>query len=229
MSDRPDSRWTYTQYATDMVKNKNSGFEQTGFLENKEMRYQGRHIIGRDTRINGGVLVTVDRNLNIIEEAVVVDDKNSQLYTECYEHLLRSIKTEQQKTGKEFKELALEMALAYTQWKLPYDESKVDTVVSENQPGAKVDLSVFIEEGAGICRHQGLFLGYLLERMIKERKLNGRVSVDSNVIPGIGGHTWVRYVTRSGRILILDQGIAGELTEVNKTSLWDYRRPEEKK
>ena len=83
----------------------------------------------------------------------------------------------------------------------------------------------------GVCRHQALLCGYLLEKLIKDERISGKVSVDRNFVEGLGGHAWARYTTDRGKVYILDvaqnyKGCLGDMTK--KQSRWFYERPEDK-
>lgn len=81
-------------------------------------------------------------------------------------------------------------------------------------------------DGKGVCRHQALLTGYLLERLASEGKVSGKVSVQRNAIPGVGAHAWASYVNSRGAEYVIDptQGYIGLLDEAPDDG-WIYRRP----
>jgi hypothetical protein len=67
---------------------------------------------------------------------------------------------------------------------MKYDQEAVDRIFTEKARGVnhqKVALEVYIDEGVGVCRHQALFVGLLLEHLIKDGLLSGKVNVDRNM------------------------------------------------
>lgn len=131
--------------------------------------------------------------------------------------------------GEHFKEGILEEIMNLTNEVLPYSLDKVDRVNKDHEVkyGDKVSLSVYIDEKAGVCRHQALLVGYLIERLVKDGRLNGKVSVDRNFVKGKGGHAWVRYITSWGKEIILDPAnkFIGYAEEIDPEDLWFYKRP----
>lgn len=92
----------------------------------------------------------------------------------------------------------------------------------------------------GVCRHQALFAGVLLEKLADSGILSGVVSVERNMNKRdtnddkYDGHSWVRYTNSSGRVFILDvaqQQIAAlsDLMAARRRNeqVWDYARPED--
>ncbi len=69
----------------------------------------------------------------------------------------------------------------------------------------------------GVCRHQCLLAGLLLERMIGRGELKGKVSVDRNVVSD-AGHAWTRYTDELGRVFIIDpaQKRSGQLVRLGE-------------
>lgn len=118
---------------------------------------------------------------------------------------------------------------------LPYNEQEVIRINREGSftNDQKVSLGAYINKG-GICRHQALLTGYLLEKMVQDGKLPGKVSIDRNSIPNQGGHAWVRYEEpgkpNTNTVSIIDpaQGYVGRLSDV-PTDAWFYSRPTDKK
>ncbi|MCK4826180.1 hypothetical protein KA005_61120, partial [bacterium] len=93
----------------------------------------------------------------------------------------------------------------------------------------KVMLDQFLRYGVGVCRHSALTAGLLLELLIKEKYLDGQVSVDRNTVEG--GHAWARYTNTKGTVYIIDitQEFFGTLDEAVVNGKWDYSREEDKK
>jgi hypothetical protein len=114
---------------------------------------------------------------------------------------------------------------------LRYSIPETDALASRGQ---KIELSMYIQKGVGVCRTQAALSAYLVERLIKSGKLDGRVSIDRNMSQTIngerGGHAWARYTSASGQVYIIDpaQRFAGTLADAqNNPRSWDYRRTED--
>jgi hypothetical protein len=221
MAEKNNSKaeWNKTTFAEDRVK-KSSFYEEKGFIR-KEKMYQDRPIIGRDRKINGVVYLGSEGR-----EAIVVDDKKDEPLNRVYQELIQR-RQEAQARGQDFK-----TGLLKDVWKLvleimPYSSENVRIKTSNlTTPDSKIYLSSFI--GGGICRHQSLMVGYLLERLSNEGILRGKVSVDRNFVEGKGGHAWVRYENSQNQVFILDpaQKFIGKLEDVPEDK-WFYERPED--
>lgn len=220
----PDKKgdWGYTSYAVDYAK-RSGHYAQERDADGRLIElYQGRHIIARDTKINKGVYFING------DEAVVVDDENDQSLVQTYEAVLAQI--EQIKLeGKEPKNHILKIVWETVLRVMPYDygEVRVNDVQQRLGKGRKTYLGAFM--GGGVCRHQGLLVAYLLEKLVSQGYLSGKVSVDRNMNDDrTSGHAWARYTSSRGKIFILDvaQKYIGELDTHNST-LWPYARPED--
>ena len=217
--ERGSARWDNTV----IVKNR---LHESGFLEEPDAEalhgyFKGRPIIGRDSRINGGIYVGSGKR-----EAIVIDDNKSESLREVYEDLQELI------VGRTSVEGVLQLIYELTNRYIPYDERAVDDINLEHNLSndAKVSLGVYMGRG-GVCRHQALLSGYLLEKMIDEGKLPGEVSIDRNSVKGVGGHAWVRYNQNPtskdlNSISIIDpaQKYIGKLSQI-PSDAWFYMRP----
>jgi catechol 2,3-dioxygenase-like lactoylglutathione lyase family enzyme len=184
--------------------------------------YQDRLIIGRDTPINGGVYLGAGQR-----EAIVVDDSKSIYLDKIYRNFMAET-ADIQKT-LHFRAGILGFIYDKVREVLPADQVLAERLAGPYQNDRKLSLDVFIGGKAGVCRHQALLTGYLLERLIKEGYIGGKVSVDRNSIKGKGGHAWVRYVDENGLVSIVDptQGYIGKLFAVDPSQRWFYKRPED--
>lgn len=187
--------------------------------------YQGRPLIGRDLPILGGVYIGAGGR-----EAIVVDEKYGKLLP-IYQELLNRQEQVVQSGGK-FKDGLLNEVWNITKEYLPYNDQVLE-VIDQDYSGGKKDykitLDTYIDRGGGVCRHQALLAGYLIEKLGKEGMVKGQVSVDRNSIPGKGGHAWVRYTNSGGKVFIIDpaQDYIGPLESDDNTSRWFYERPED--
>jgi hypothetical protein len=212
-------QWDKTITAEDRVKPKSNIFRR---LIERKKTFQGRPIIGRDRPINGGVYLGAAER-----EAIVVNDNEDRpLITICKKaiQMLRdndSLSNESQKGYSAIIWQVVEEAM-------PYDKSNVEKIVNRlPSPDALVYLSTFI--GGGVCRHQALLAGYLLEKLISVGYIKGKVSVDRNQI-GKNGHAWVRFIGSEGQIYIFDflhQSGVRRLNHIPGEMRWKYKRPEE--
>lgn len=214
--------WKKTKLAIDRVKS-SIFYEEFGVIR-KEKTFQGRPIIGRDKTINGGVYLGAGAR-----EAIVVDDSKDQSLNRVYQALVRKI--ELRKSRRE----PYKSHILIDTWKLvtrvmPFDSDHVNKIGQKlPEPDTKILLGNYM--GGGVCRHQALLTGYLLERLSKEGYLRGRVSVDRNYVEGKGGHAWTRYENSIGDIYILDsaQKYIGKLNDMSDSQdRWFYEREEDK-
>jgi hypothetical protein len=188
--------------------------------------YAGRQIITRDTPINGGVYLGSHRR-----EAIVVDDaKHLDVYNEIYTRFADTVYTIAANIpDASVQQKVLMPALAVAQTYLPYSEFMVSRLTAGSMD-KKVNLATFIRHRAGVCRHQALLCGYLLERFQQDEELDpaDRISIDRNKISGVGGHAWVRFISSDGTVYVVDpaQNVVAPLESID-SSAWDYWRPEE--
>ena len=223
MEPNSGAEWDNTPLGLERVKT--SGFYEEPDDESKNGFFAGRHIIGRDTQINGGVYVGSGKR-----EAIVVDDKK---YPEELDGVYNQLITRIQAAGSEYKDSILGDVYSLVQEVLPFNETGVLTLVQSVTSSAKgndtkVPLNEFIKSKVGVCRHEALLVGYLLERLKKNGIISPKnISIDRNFIPHRGGHAWVRYENSEGKIGIIDpaQNFIGSLEDANKLAGWDYNRP----
>ena len=194
--------------------------------ENRNGVWQGRRVIGKDSKINGGVYLGGGPR----EAVVVNDDETQPELGRLYERLLQNIKNE----GGDYKTKALREVFELVSETLEYDKDEVEAIYESrgSVPDKKLGLNIYVANGVGVCRHQALLCGYLLERLVEENHLSGTVSVDRNQIEGIGGHAWVRYTSGDGDVVIMDstQDYLGKLSDLTSDqNRWFYERPEDSK
>lgn len=197
--------------------------------------YQGRRIIGRDSRIEGGVYAGTYGG-----EALVVDRKK---YSDSFDRLESEVESrirEELHTDPTAKRKGLLLPAVYetVRDKMPYSQAGVEAVnrAQNISDGDKIALNDYIDAKVGVCRHQALTVGALLESYIDKGDLRGQVSIDRSQTwsPNgeASGHAWVRYTTSRGTIYIIDvaQGYIGELTDRSiEHGGWNYLRPEEQR
>ena len=226
-----EASWDYTRMVKDIVPLEFTEEQQPDGRWQRVEYFQGRRIIGRDTPIDKGVYMVAGTG-----EAIVVDSKKYPVLEEEYQKLLRKLLTQSKQTGHPVHTFALRQAYQTTAELLPYDLPGVEQLLRKmgvpeksNTP-QKVDLSVFVQNRVGVCRHQALLAGLFLEKLHDGGHLLGKPSVDRNWVPGQGGHAWVRYTNREGQIFIIDPAMKyiGSLSDVKTGTQWFYKRPEDK-
>ncbi len=190
-----------------------------------------RRILGRDEDPRGKVLYTAARG-----EAIVVDpDKYPAQYEKWYSELENRASDGSNRVQRS---KVLGSAFSLVSEKMKYSQEGVDTILRENgavNDGDKIELSVFMEDGVGVCRHQALVVATLLNQAKDAGHIRGDISVDKSEQwspdGDRGGHAWVRYTSYGGDVMILDvaQGFAGTLEESRQRQEgWNYLRPEDK-
>lgn len=199
-------------------------------------KFGGRPQIGRDSQIDGGVYYGTYGG-----EAIVVDsDKYPKQYDLLFDEVLNKSKSED---GSVDRGKVLQSVFTTVSEKMKYSQEGVDNTLQELAEasgsdklidGTKVNLGDFIEDGVGVCRHQALVTGYLLQRMKKEGYIRGDASVERSQRWSPNGeregHAWVRYTASTGDVMILDiaQRYFGLLEDSEGSKHgWDYLRPEE--
>jgi hypothetical protein len=159
--------------------------------------YKGRHIIGRDTPIDGGVSLGGQTR-----EAIVVD---SQKYPKI-QALYGDAKIRASEGNHVQRDLVLQAVYDTVSKALPTQSpSAVEALIEEWGVGkdGKVALDAFIAAGVGVCRHSALTAGVLLELFKREGHIRGIASVDRNSTSQ-GAHEWARYTAHNGTVTILD-------------------------
>ena len=182
--------------------------------------YEGRFVIHRNTRIDGGVCLGSG-----VREAIIVDSKKYPMVNHLYAILRSKIRG---------RDTALSDVYNLVDETLKYDEAFA-LEAARRFPDQKVALDFFIEHRKGVCRHMALLCGVLLEKLCDDRVLGGKPSIDRNSIPMVGGHAWCRYTNSAGDVFILDiaQHFLGELdrkernVKINGYNIRNYYRPEE--
>ena len=209
--------------------------------------FSGRPIIASDTAINGGVYLGGGKR-----EAIVVDDDKypgalNRVYDAAIANIYGVAESPNGYPGDVFfglgkgnvlhpatigvRERVLVSVFAAVLEAMPYSSEIVSNIIDANNNDNKVTLNNFIEVGGGVCRHQGLLVAYVLERLQNEGELmsEDKVSIDRNGVPGSGAHGWARFTSSDGTVYIVDpaQQFVGTLEEAQRTYRWPYDRPED--
>ncbi len=216
----PDTRWNRTIRAEERVQwllemRNLPGYGQVAF-------FKGRHVIGRDRQIVEGVYLGA-----YAREAIVVSERDGRL-EEVYRTMRRLLGTFPSRLDEA---VIIRVVHEYVRELLPGGAGATEAIVRKhigrNDEDRKIDLTLFIEGRAGVCRHRALLGGYLVEKLIRDKILVGSCSIDRNETDE-GGHAWVRFTSKqTARILISDAGLdeCGDIFKVEPK--WGYRRPED--
>jgi hypothetical protein len=195
--------------------------------------YKGRPLIGRDTRIDGGVYAGLYSG-----EALVVD---RQRYPEAYHRLQNDVEARISDLKEQGYNLPRNRLIPTAIFKtirdtMRYSPAEVSILYWSNhsKDGEKVELGNYIHAGVGVCRHQALAVASLLEMYTDSGELPGKVGVDRskdwNPNGELDEHAWVRYTNSANQVYILDvaQDYFGPLTNRRiEHGGWNYLRPEE--
>lgn len=186
----------------------------------KNNTYKGRPIIDMDTPIDGGVYIGTGTR-----EAIVVDSSKDIDIQNLYRNAKRKSRNIFGLFRKKFALWGVFTAVAEA---MPIQDSDaLDEILTKYNltHDRKVDLGVFLHEGVGVCRHDALACGVILELMKRDGYIDGTASVDRNQFYG-GRHAWTRYTDRKGvHILDVSLGYLGSLKDSGAT--WHYARPED--
>lgn len=221
------SQWGYTSGAEEAARLRQARERQAGRAE--------RPTIGRDSRIDGGVYEG-----SYGGEAIVVDSEKYLAVNQAAEVIIARVSNPD---GSIDKSRVLEEVFNHVRRTMRYDASRVNEIFSKELggvDGTKIALDFYVEQGVGVCRHQALYAGAILEKLGDRGVIRGQASVDRNMIKRdkedkYDGHAWVRYTNYSGEVFILDvaQGRLASLDRLMKERrelgerVWDYGRPED--
>lgn len=232
--------------SAERTQNVEARLRESGFFEEpnaeaprgyyNEKGGQKRRIVGRDTPINQGIYLGSGQR-----EAIVIDDEKDPALHYAYEDVLMNLE-ELREQGQLQTEQILKRVYHMVRGKIPFDDAVAQEIERIVGPDGRVALGSYIaygnNRGGGVCRHEALLAGYVIERLIKDKRIGnipqqkfGRVSVDRNTIAGKGGHAWVRYEDENNEPWILDaaQEYCGKLKDV-PVERWFYERlPESEK
>jgi hypothetical protein len=211
--------------------------------ENGERMYASRFLIGKDTPVHGGVSIGSGHR-----EAIVVDDMRGKMenlddlpdkarrsierVNSAYETPVQAIQsmvdqmppTEDKTKLRAREEKIIKRVYKEVKNRMKWDHDAVLDIADRYalNDDQKVNLGVYVRKGFGVCRHQALYAGYIIERLIAEGALQGKISVERNVTDR-GGHAWATYTTSNGETLIIDPaqkyvGPPGQAPQDAKTS-----------
>lgn len=248
--------WDHAGRVERMLRQAGGEPSNAGVGESNPATYQGRPIIKRDSRINGGVSVGIGR------EAIVVDFERDRALTDMYRSLKRKWDAKRHQdpimrcynwlngkfprypgdperlVDRLYASFAASREAAFEAYVLETTHRAVDAaftkrtdeevaaVVGPGSDGTKISIDDFLLSGTGNCRHINLAAAAILERACDESYLGGSVSMDRNTTEN-GGHGWARYTPAKGKPLAVDPCL-GFLGPIDDPRApHDYRRPED--
>lgn len=183
--------------------------------------YKGRHVIHRDTEIDGGVYLGERQR-----EAIVVDTEKCPRLRGLYE----AAKFRANDGCRVRKHKVLGAVYDTVEQAIRYDADAVKHLIEsfgvEND--GKISIDAFIEEGVGVCRHQALACAAVLELFKRDGFISGKPSIDRNRTSR-RGHAWCRYTNSYVDIFILDvaKRYFGRLDLNDAYLRLKYARPED--
>ncbi len=193
--------------------------------------YLGRSIITQDMDVRGALHYEL-----VSRESVIVDYyENPEVYQEYYDEVLWRIQSTASQEAYPYQ--VADAVFATVASRMCRSEEAARRILQDARKAGRhsIELSTFMREGVGICRHCALVSAALFERLKEECHIDGQISVDkidrTNTSTGEGeGHSWVRFTPSGGAPWVVD--VAGEYSGLLKGSYkvtnWDYRRHEEK-
>lgn len=219
------TEWSYTQQGIDVSHLRQQRERKAGVPE--------RPPITRDSPIDGRVYEGAYGG-----EAIVVDTEKYPLVNKAVEAILEQVTV----NGAVDKGLILDTVYAYVSQHMRYDAAAVDKIFAEDCEGVdgrKISLDTYIQDGVGVCRHQALFAGAVMEQLAKRGVVHGTASVERNLVRSGAdgkhdGHSWLRYTNSAGEVYIMDvaqhkldtlDNLMRQRREGEK--LWDYGRTED--
>lgn len=186
--------------------------------------YLNHPILGRaSTSVEDGVYMG-----GSAREAILVDGKSvamRRVYEGVESELRRSFtRDETLHIG-----IILSKVMTSVQDVMPYDGPKTANISGQHYGDKLVGLSTYLEERAGVCRHQALMAAYILENLINDGHMAGVVGVERNTVEDLGGtHAWAVYKSRHNgkdEIIVVDpaQSFVGTKDQALRDGRWEYR------
>lgn len=214
----------YTYHGRDVA-----ALRQQSELENGE---KVRPPIGHDTPIEGGAYDGLYGG-----ESIIVD---REMYPDGFWSVMNKvIKEVGLPNGTIDKGLVLDSIYNNVTQAMRYDEDAVKKILESHggEDGTRISLDEYIQKEVGVCRHQALFVGQLLEYFCSRGLLAGKVSVERSAMKSktsgkYDGHAWIRYTNSAGKVYIIDVaqqkiGLLEEFMKMRmdgKEDVWEYGR-----
>jgi len=203
---------------------------------NGKKEYSGREPINRNTTDPEG---KVDiRAWSGGGEAIVVD---SEKEPDAYKELLKKCDTKLREmsgfTEKDLIQVIYDTVSETMKYDLEFANKTAESLLAKSK---KINLSAYLEEGKGVCRHMALSCQWLGARLAEKYTAlleGGEFTVPVNQRErDNAAHEWVRYTSPKGKVYIIDvaQGFVGTLEEVVQDTdrgveRWEYFTDSEEK
>ena len=197
--------------------------------EGKKSELDKMHEIGREIGKYGHV-IDGGKSTGKSREILIIDYENDKALRKVYrdfvfdifltilreEGIIKSIKTfintviKEERSNVELTGLAkgkiVEKVFEKIRSIIEHDEKYVDKELSEKFKNKPVLLGeASIAKGKGVCRHKGLVIASILERLIQKGFLRGQVYYRRSTLPTIGRHGWVEYRDSAGTYHTFDK------------------------
>lgn len=214
--------------------------EREGLLDKTGELFAGRKVITRDTTIGGrNPEGTVDIRAHVAgDEAIVVDpEKDPEPYDALRNLFIQKVRDVAQWGPNQYptEEDILAAVQQTIRESMQYDLEYANAVSAEqmaNGGGArKVNLSRYLWDGKGVCRHMALAAAWLGGEAAEYGLLPGRMTAEVNQrVSDNSAHEWARYTAPDGRVYIVDPTPGGYvgLLEGSINSGWNYFREGER-
>lgn len=186
--------------------------------------YKGFPIIGRNSKtIDGGVYLG-----GSAREAIVVNGQSGTM-KKLHNELLASISPMLREPGLNKDRDILTAVMSKVKLEMPYDVRVVQAIRSRYPKDGLVNLSEYVHEYGGVCRHQALLAGYIIENLINGGILHGSIRVERNTVEDLGGtHAWASFVPKGStsidNVIVVDpaQTFVGTKREAQDQGRWEY-------
>lgn len=184
--------------------------------------YMNHPILGRRSRsVDNGVYLGSSSR-----EAIVVDGK-SQALREVYGDVAAGLRWELRNNRTVPVEALLRNVTDKVQEVMPYDGEAAERISREYQGDQLVGLSRYVNEEAGVCRHQGLMAAYVIENLIRDNHITGNVGVERNTNLDVGGtHAWAVYTPEHGNedahVVDPAHDFVGTKAQARREGRWEY-------
>jgi hypothetical protein len=223
----------YTILAQDHLRG-GAHFDRAG----QHGQFGERPLLGRDAPYNQSVNPRFQAITSVPFLGIVIDDvkypKLGRIYSEVYQSKLQRVASKY--AGVEREQELMKTVFEHVYGEMRYERECDNIVMRElgiaginygpgNMP--KVDILEYISRKIGVCEHQAMYAGYLVEKLQREGVLgpNVRISHERNHIRA-GGHSWARVTLSDGTVWVIDpaQKYVGPMQGAHN---WVYARPED--
>lgn len=183
--------------------------------------YMKRPVLGRhSTQIDGGV------SLGGTSREAIIADGGSEILQAAYKNFVQEMDLAVENVHTFTTRSILVGVKDYVRRAMPYDAKKVDNLSKDYADDQPIALSEYLKAEAGVCRHQAMLAGLLVERLVKDGFLVGTVGLGRNQVKTLGGsHAWAIFRGKGvGEEQILDvaQNYVGTKKKARQQNRWYY-------